>query len=140
MKSVFLTLCLIAFGCNLQAQTKAEKDQEKIEKLIEDQKSEYINNIVTGFEELDEFQKHVLTQRLHTYYQEVQKIHTTDLKEFEKNSLINDLNATHFKDFEDMLGKEFVAKLVEKAKGDDKSDQKKKTKKKKNKRQKKDKN
>jgi hypothetical protein len=131
-KYFFLALTLLVFSVTAIAQTKAEKDQARFERQIEEQKAEYIANIVNGFD-LDEFQKHILTQQLHSYYDEVSKINMLEIPSFEKTTLINDLNNTHFKDFENMLGKEFVTKLIEKAKGEDKTDQKKKKKKKKNK-------
>jgi hypothetical protein len=131
-KYFFLALTLLVFSVTAIAQTKAEKDQARFERQIEEQKAEYIANIVNGFD-LDEFQKHILTQQLHSYYDEVSKINMLEIPSFEKTTLINDLNNTHFKDFENMLGKEFVTKLIEKAKGEDKTDQKKKKKKKKKK-------
>ena len=131
-KYFFLALTLLVFSVSAIAQTKAEKDQARFERQIEEQKAEYIANIVNGFD-LDEFQKHILTQQLHSYYDEVSKIKMLEIPSFEKTTLINDLNSSHFKDFENMLGKEFVTKLIEKAKGEDKTDQKKKKKKKKKK-------
>lgn len=132
IKYFFLALSLLVCGLTVNAQTKAEKDQARFERQIEEKKAEYIANIVNGFE-LDEFQKHILTQQLHSYYDELSKIKMLDIPTFEKTTLINDLNNSHFKDFEQMLGKEFVTKLIEKAKGEDKTDQKKKKKKKKKK-------
>ncbi|MFK7781972.1 hypothetical protein [Psychroserpens sp.] len=133
MKPIFIALWLIVFSLNLEAQTKAEKERAKIEDKIEMKLSQYIANIIDGFD-LDEFQKHILTQRLNTYYDELKKINLLNIKEHEKTALVNDLDSIHFKDIEEMLGEEFVDKLIEKAKGNDKSDQKKKKKKRKKKR------
>lgn len=131
MKYFFLALSIIVFSFNVKAQTKAEKDKARFEERIEEKKAEYITNIVNSLEELDDFQKHILRQRLNTYYDELSKINTLNILTFEKTALINDLDHNHFKDFKDMLGEEFVTKLLEKAKGKDKSDQKKNKKKKK---------
>ena len=130
MKYLFLLLSLILFSFNVQAQTKAEKEKAEYEQKVEERKAEYIANIVNSFE-LDEFQKHMLTLRLQSYYVEVTKISVLDIPAFEKKALVEDFGINHFKDFEDMLGKEFVDKLLKKAKGEDQTDQKKKKKKKK---------
>lgn len=132
MKYFFLALSLFVFSFNVQAQTKAEKEKAEYERKVEEKKAEYIANIVNSFE-LDEFQKQMLTIRLHSYYQEVTKISLLDVPSFEKKTLVEDFGLSHFKDFEEMLGKDFVAKLLEKAKGEDQSDQKKKKKRKKRK-------
>ncbi|WP_425075520.1 hypothetical protein [Psychroserpens sp. S379A] len=139
MKYLFIILGLILISPNLQAQTKEEKERAKLEEQIEEKKVIYITNIIDGLEELDEFQKHILKQQLFSYYDELSKIYMLDAKTFEKEALINQLDSTHFKDFEEMLGREFIDKLLDKVKGKDKSDQKKKKKKKK-KRKKKNKN
>jgi len=130
MKYIFLALSIILFSFNAKAQTKAEKDKAKFEEKIEEKKAEYIANIVNSLE-VDAFQKHILTQRLNSYYDELTKINMLNIQTFEKTALINDLDLRHFKDFEDMLGEEFVTTLLEKVKGKDKSDQKRKKKKRK---------
>lgn len=130
MKYLFIILGLILISPNLQAQTKEEKERAKLEEQIEEKKVKYITNIIDGLEELDEFQKHILKQQLFSYYDELSKIYMLDAKTFEKEALINQLDSTHFKDFEEMLGREFIDKLLDKVKGKDKSDQKKKKKKK----------
>ncbi len=136
MKYLFIILGLILISPNLQAQTKEEKERAKLEEQIEEKKVKYITNIIDGLEELDEFQKHILKQQLFSYYDELSKIYMLDAKTFEKEALINQLDSTHFKDFEDMLGREFIDKLLDKVKGKDKSDQKKKKKKKRKKKSK----
>lgn len=136
MKYLFIILGLILISPNLQAQTKEEKERAKLEEQIEEKKVKYITNIIDGLEELDEFQKHILKQQLFSYYDELSKIYMLDAKTFEKEALINQLDSTHFKDFEEMLGREFIDKLLDKVKGKDKSDQKKKKKKKRKKKSK----
>ncbi|WP_323789023.1 hypothetical protein [Psychroserpens sp.] len=136
MKTYFflgLTLILFSFNVVAQSQTKEENERIRMERKIEEQKTEFITNIVASFFELDDFQRHILKQRLHSYYDELLKINVLNIQSFEKATLINDLDYSHFKDFEEMLGREFIDKLLEKAKGKDNSAQKKKKKKKKRK-------
>lgn len=133
-KNIFLFLSLFFIGFACYSQPTEEVARARYEQELKEKKAEFISNIVSGFDELDEFQKHILTQQVASYYAKVQDIYRLDIPIFEKQTLVEDLNATHFKDFEKMFGEDFIEKLLKKVKGEDLSDQKKKKKKKRKKR------
>ncbi len=101
-----ITLFLaIVFSAPAISQTKDEnqKQQEEFEKKIKEKLEERIQSFVNQLQ-VDDFQKEIIKQKLHTYYVEQKIIYmNTSLKYFERDEQFSALNNSHFADIKDMI-------------------------------------
>lgn len=126
----FLTVCSYGFS---QTAAEIKYDKERYEEKTKEIKNEIINDI-TGALNLDDFEKQIVTQSIESYFEEVTKIYTYEVPVYEKQDLVNQLDARHFNDLKTILEQEQIDFIINQLKGDWKKDKKKK--KRKNKRKK----
>ena len=89
-----------------QTSDDVEKQREEFEKKAEEELTRRINAFVVELN-VDDFQKEIIKQKLHSYYKEQRLIYTNnELKYFERDELITNLNNTHFEDINNMLSED----------------------------------
>jgi len=152
MKKIALILFALLFGLNIHAQRRrgqmnqipqtnrepTEKEIAKRERDMEERKEEYIDNFITTLE-ADEFQKHIIKQKILSFYEAKIKLYKTPFeRSFDRERAIEKLDNTHFKDLEELISENDMSKIKELIKGD--FNEKEVVKKKKKRRRKKDKN
>lgn len=113
-----------------QGNAPSESQRKKQEEQIAKRKSEYINSIVADLN-IDEFQQHILKQRLNTYFETKVKIINAQKPYYEKEQEIQDLNATYFEDLKGAVPEEAIESVKKTLTNPQEKDKKKKKKKKK---------
>lgn len=131
MKFVFfLFLILVSSNQVLSQNDQAAKKQiEKMEKEIKIKQEEYVDDFIASLE-VDDFQKEIIKQKIHSYFEVRKTIFTTYTQEFKRNELVEQLDATHFLDIIEMVSEDTMNKIVESVKGTGSAKDKKKKKKK----------
>lgn len=117
-----------------------EKDIENYKRKVEERKEEFIANFLTTLE-ADDFQKEIIKQYLNSYFDEKQKLYKIKYERaFDRQEAVKNLDKTHFKDLEELISEDDMAKIKEMIQGDfDEKEVKKEKKKKKKRRKNKDK-
>ncbi|WP_179008306.1 hypothetical protein [Winogradskyella forsetii] len=155
MKKIILIAFALLLGLNIHAQrrrnttntipqTNREPTEEEIakrEREIEERKEEYVDNFLTTLE-ADEFQKHIIKQKILSFFDEKMVIFKTEFNHsIDRKSAIEKLENTHFKELEDLISEDDMTKIQDMIKGDfdEKEVVKEKKKKRKRKKRKKDK-
>lgn len=156
MKKIVLVLFALLFGLNIYAQrqrgrgnmnripqTQSEPTESEIEKRkleMEERKDEYINNFLTTLE-ADEFQKHIIKQKINSFFEAKIAIFKTNYDHsLDRQEAIKKLEDTHFTDLEELISESDMTKIKEMIKGDFKEKEVVKEKKKKRKKKKRKKN
>ncbi len=135
-KNIFIALVFM-FSIHGFSQTAAEMkyDKERFENKANEMKAQLINDIIAELK-VDAFEKQIVTQSIHSYFNEVTKIYMLDLSTFEKQDLVTELDKRHFNDLKTMLDQDQIDFILNQIKGDWQKNQKKKKKKKKDKKKK----
>jgi len=131
MKRYLLLLFLsVATLASAQQTPNAAKQAEKRKEQIAEKKAEYIKSIIEQLD-IDEFQGHIVTQKLNDYFEEKLKILQTNKPYFQREQELQDLDATYFEDLNDIIPKEKIEKMKGLISGEVKEESKKKKKRKK---------
>jgi hypothetical protein len=125
----FLSLVFTSNNVFSQNDEAAKKQMEKMEKEIKIKQEEYVNDFIASLE-VDEFQKEIIKQKIHSYFEIRKTIFTTYTQEFKRNELVEQLDATHFLDIKEMVTEDTMTKIMESVKGTGAAKDKKKKKKK----------
>ena len=153
MKKLIIIGCTLLFSINTYAQRRdrmgnpvvprepTEQQIAKHKQMIEERKEEYIKNFISTLE-ADDFQKQIIKQHLFSYYDAKIELYKIKYERtFDRQQAVKKLDDTHFKELEELISKNDMAKIKEMIKGhfDDKDvkKEKKKMKKKKKRRKKK---
>ena len=124
-----LFLTFLNFNNAIAQSDDAKKQMEKIEKEMDKRQAEYINDFLSTIE-VDDFQKEIIKQRMHSYFEAKKAIYISEPKQFKRNQLVEQLDATHFLDIKEMITEDTMTKIMESVKGTaSKKDKKKKKKK-----------
>lgn len=132
MFKYFLIAVLFCLSCstvNAQRNDREKAKIERYEKDMEKKQAEYILDFVNELN-VDDFQKEIITQKLHTYFETKKTLFTTDIESFRRKELLQELDRTHFLDIKEMCTEDVYNAITEKIK--QKGKQKKSKKKKKN--------
>jgi len=137
MKTIYITfLCfftLIANSYSQQQGSISEKKQlERYEKDVERKKQKYINDFVKTLD-VDDFQKEIIKQSMYSYFEEITEINGLRLKSYERDTQIELLDKSHFRDLKAIVSEDVMSKIMDALTGkwDKKAEKKKKKKKKK---------
>ncbi|WP_353779943.1 hypothetical protein [Winogradskyella sp. 3972H.M.0a.05] len=136
----YLLIMLLSFCCAISAQqgtSLTDKQKAKQEEEIEKRKAKYVDDLIAELN-IDEFQQHIVKQKLYDYFDEKLKILQINQPYFKREQQIQDLDATYFEDLNGVIPDEAIAKMKKRLKGEDEEDSKKKKKKKKRKKKSKD--
>ena len=94
-----------------QENDDAEKQRAEYEKKVKEELDERIQLFTTDLE-VDDFQKEIIKQKLHSYYEERKKIYlNTGLKYFERDEQIDALKSYHFLDIQEMLSDDTMVQI-----------------------------
>lgn len=114
-----------AFGQN----DDVKKQMEKIEKEMQKRQNIYVNDFINTLD-VDDFQKEIIKQKMHSYFEAKKAIYISEAKQYKRDELVEQLDATHFLDIKDMVTKDTMTKIMESAKGTSEAKENKKKKKK----------
>ena len=139
MKTIYITfLCVFTLITNTFAQQQgsiSEKKQlERYEKDVERKKQKYIKDFVKTLD-VDDFQKEIIKQSMYSYFEEITKINGLRLKSYERDTQIELLDESHFRDLRAIVSEDVMSKIMDALTGkwDKKAEEKKKKKKRKEK-------
>ena len=123
MKQIVLITFALLLGLNTYAQRRdrmgnpviqKEPTKEEIEKYkrqMEERKEEFITNFLTTLE-ADDFQKEIIKQYLNSYYDEKKKLMEVQYeRSFDRQEAIKKLNESHFKELEELISENDMAKI-----------------------------
>jgi hypothetical protein len=118
MRFLIFTLffILINFNNTFAQSDDAKKQMEKIEKEMDKRQAEYINDFLSTLE-VDDFQKEIIKQRMHSYFEAKKTIYVSEPKQFKRDQLVEQLDATHFLDIKEMITEDTMSKIMESVKG-----------------------
>ncbi|WCO03309.1 hypothetical protein [Psychroserpens ponticola] len=125
-------LFLISFQVFSQTEAQIKYDKERFENRANELKEQLVSDIIKGLK-VGEFEEHIVSLSIHSYFEEVTKIYMFDLPAFEKQDLITQFEIKHFNDLNTILDQEQIDYIINQLRGDWKKDQKKKKRKKKKK-------
>lgn len=130
---IFLLFLFLLNFNNAEAQNDdAKKQMEKMEKEVQKKQDEYVNNFVSVLE-VDDFQKEIIKQKMHAYFNAKKSIYMSVEKQFRRDELVEQLDTTHFLDIKEMVTEDTMSKIMDSVKGTsvikDKKNKKKKNKK-----------
>lgn len=118
MFKYFLIAVLFCLSCstvNAQRNDREKAKIERYEKDMEKKQVEYISDFVNELN-VDDFQKEIITQKLHTYFETKKTLFTADLESFRRKELLQELDRTHFLDIKEMCTEEVYTAITEKIK------------------------
>lgn len=115
-KYILVLLLWVAWHPIAYAQTNQPSEQEikRYKEEAEQQQQEYIENFLSTLDDADEFQKHVIKQKIESYFVEQSAIYRAPAADqFQKKEAIEQLKQTHFKDLEGVVSDETMSKILE---------------------------
>lgn len=109
---IFFTLIFSLNFANAQTEKREKQLREKYEREMKDHQDELISDFVETLD-VDDFQKEIITQKLHSYAQKKQEILKQPGRELEKRELVDHLDNTHFSDVAAMSSPEVMSQIHE---------------------------
>ena len=105
---LFLLMLFLSVG-TLHAQTDAAMEKER-EKYIQKQFQEYYDRVDTYISLLnvDDFKGAIIKQKIDDFYKKRNQIMMTEVSEFEKEPLVEQLKSTHFSDVEELYTEDII--------------------------------
>lgn len=105
---VSLLMLFLSMGTSF-AQTNDAMEKER-EKYIQKQLEEYNNRVDTfiGLLAIDDFKGAIIKQKIDEFYKKRNQIMMSEISEYEKAPLVEQLKATHFSDVEELYTEETI--------------------------------
>jgi hypothetical protein len=113
---ITLLLCLSFTAAHAQRDDREKARIERYEKDMQKKQAEYISDFVEELK-VDDFQKEIISQKLHTYFETKKTILFTDIESFRRKELLEELDRTHFLGIKEMCTEEVYNTILEKIKG-----------------------
>ena len=98
------------------SQTREEKAMEKYEAEMGRKQEQYISDFLATIE-VDDFQKEIITQTMKSYFEEFKKINMLQVRDVQRQELVENLDNTHFKDLKAMVSEDTMSKIMDAVKG-----------------------
>ena len=130
---LFAVLTCLVLSSSAQTQSQQDKQRQEMIEEAEERKNQYINDFVSTLN-VDEFQQVIIKQTMESYYSEWTKIAQYQIPVYQKKTLVEELDATHFNDLKTIVSDEVYQKVKEGVKMENYKDIQKKIKKSKKKR------
>lgn len=111
-----LFLSFLSFNSAIAQSDDAKKQMEKMEKEMQKKQEAYVNDFISTLD-VDDFQKEIIKQRMHSYFEAKKAIYINEPKQFERNQLVEQLDATHFLDIKEMITEDTMTKIMESVRG-----------------------
>ena len=117
MKKIFLSLiCCFTLMSTSFSQTREEKAMEKYEAEMGRKQEQYISDFLATIE-VDDFQKEIISQTMKSYFEEFKKINMLQVRDVQRQELVENLDNTHFKDLKAMVSEDTMSKIMDAVKG-----------------------
>ncbi len=117
MKRLCLSLiCCFTLVSTTFSQSREEKAKLKYEAEMDRKQDEYISDFLATIE-VDDFQKEIITQTMKSYFEEFKKINMLQVRDVQRQELIQNLDNTHFKDLKAMVSEDTMSKVMDALKG-----------------------
>ena len=98
------------------SQTREEKAMEKYEAEMGRKQEQYISDFLATIE-VDDFQKEIISQTMKSYFEEFKKINMLQVRDVQRQELVENLDNTHFKDLKAMVSEDTMSKIMDAVKG-----------------------
>lgn len=110
VKMSFLMLFLSVSTSYAQSEEAIKKEQEK---FVQKQYEDYQNRVDTFVDllDMDDFKGEIIKQKIDDYYQQRSKIMRSQISEYEKEPLIDQLLDTHFSDVKELYTDATIASI-----------------------------
>ncbi|MEO6348281.1 MAG: hypothetical protein ABIO60_10280 [Aquaticitalea sp.] len=110
-KITLFSLLIFSMSATAQSNNDAEKQRAEYEKKVKEELDERIHLFTTDLK-VDDFQKEIINQKLHAYYEERKKIYLdTSLKYFERDEQLNTIKLSYFSDIKEMISEDTMAEI-----------------------------
>lgn len=108
----FSILMLFISVTNVYSQ-KADAQEKERERFVRKQFEEYNQRVdlYTSLLDLDDFKRQILKQKVDDFYQQRQRIMMSELPEYEKEAMVDQLKFTHFEDVEELYSESTIASV-----------------------------
>lgn len=117
MKTFCLTLiCCFTLVSTSYSQSREAKAKKKYEAEMDRKQDEYISDFLATIE-VDDFQKEIITQTMKSYFEEFKNINMLQVRDVQRQELIQNLDNTHFKDLKAMVSEDTMSKVMDALKG-----------------------
>lgn len=117
MKRFCLSLiCCFTLISTSFSQSREEKAKLKYEAEMERKQEEYIGDFLETIQ-VDDFQKEIISQTMKSYFEEFKKINMLQVRDVQRQELIENLDNAHFKDLRAMVSEETMSKVMDALKG-----------------------
>ncbi|MBO6606584.1 hypothetical protein [Psychroserpens sp.] len=117
MKTFYLSLiCCFTLVSSTYSQAREEKAKKKYEAEMDRKQDEYISDFLATIE-VDDFQKEIITQSMKSYFEEFKNINMLQVRDVQRQELIQNLDNTHFVDLKAMVSEDTMSKIMDALKG-----------------------
>lgn len=117
MKTIYLSLIVCFTIINTSfSQTREEKAMIKYEAEMDRKQDEYISDFLATLS-VDDFQKEIISQTMKTYFEEFKKINMLQVRDVQRQELIENLDNSHLKDLRAMVSEDTMSKIMDALKG-----------------------
>lgn len=104
-------LLIISISPVFAQNSDVEKQRAEYEKKVKEELDSRVQEFVSELA-IDDFQKEIVKQKMHSYYQERVKIYQNqELKYYERDEQISQLTHTHFADVSEMISEEVMTQI-----------------------------
>jgi ethanolamine utilization protein EutQ (cupin superfamily) len=94
-----------------QKKDDAQKQREEFEQKVQEKLTENIQSFISQLQ-IDDFQKEIIKQKLHSFYVEQKAIYmNAGLMYFEREERLTALNNSHFTDIKNMLSDDTMTQI-----------------------------
>ena len=88
----------------------------KYEAEMDRKQDEYISDFLATLS-VDDFQKEIISQTMKTYFEEFKKINMLQVRDVQRQELIENLDNSHLKDLRAMVSEDTMSKIMDALKG-----------------------
>ncbi|WP_053992467.1 hypothetical protein [Mangrovimonas sp. TPBH4] len=106
----FLLFILGTSTIHSQTSESQQKEIERYKEKLEEEMDRFIQEFVASLE-VDDFQKHIIKQKLYSYYDAKQELYQAQLESYVLKEKLAELDRTHFADLNDICTEETIQKV-----------------------------
>ncbi|OMP30610.1 hypothetical protein [Mangrovimonas sp. DI 80] len=93
-----------------QTSDSQKREMERYKEKLEEEKENFIQELVDSLE-VDDFQKHIIKQKLYSYFDAKQELYEARLESYVLQEQLAELDRTHFADLKDICSEETIQKV-----------------------------
>lgn len=95
-----------------QTSESQQKEIERYKEKMEEEMDNFITEFVASLE-VDDFQKHIIKQKLYSYFDAKQELYQAHLESYILKERLTELDRTHFSDLKDICTEETIQQVQE---------------------------